>query len=133
MNNSNLNYARKWRSKNFDQIIGQDLCMRILRNALYLNTFFPVYIFSGQRGCGKTTTARVFAASINCKQLINFQQNPKEFSIPCFECISCIAVMQGNHPDFIEIDAASHTGVDNVLKLLKLHHYCRLWVIKKFI
>ncbi len=117
--NSNLNLARKWRSKNFDQIIGQELCVRILRNALYLNSFFPVYIFSGQRGCGKTSTARIFSAAINCEQLSNFQKNPKEISIPCLQCHSCISMKDGKHPDFIEIDAASHTGVDNVRNIIE--------------
>ena len=56
-----LNLARKWRSKNFDQIIGQELSVKMLRNSLYLDQLFPVYLFSGQRGCGKTSTARIFA------------------------------------------------------------------------
>ena len=60
----NLNLARKWRSKNFDQIIGQDLSVRMLKNSLYLNQFFPVYLFSGQRGCGKTSTATIEGETI---------------------------------------------------------------------
>ena len=66
VNQEQLNLARKWRSKKFDQIIGQDLSVKILKNSLYLDRLFPVYLFAGQRGCGKTTTARVFAAAINC-------------------------------------------------------------------
>jgi len=115
----NLNLARKWRSKNFDQIIGQDLCVRMLRNALYLNSFFPVYLFSGQRGCGKTSTARIFAAAVNCESLQNFQKEPKSVSVPCLMCVSCKAMQVGNHPDFIEMDAASHTGVDNVRQIME--------------
>lgn len=114
-----LNLARKWRSKNFDQIIGQDLCVRILKNSLYLNSFFPVYLFSGQRGCGKTSTARIFAAAINCEELDTFQKNAKSLSIPCLKCISCESMQKGNHPDFIEIDAASNTGVDNVRNIIE--------------
>lgn len=127
----NLNLARKWRSKNFDQIIGQDLCVRILKNALYLNSFFPVYLFSGQRGCGKTSTARVFSAAINCEQLSNFQKDPKKYSIPCLECMSCKAMQNGNHPDFIEIDAASHTGVDNVRQIIDASSFLPLMSRKK--
>lgn len=113
-----LNLARKWRSKNFEEIIGQDLLIRMLKNGLYLQQFFPVYLFSGQRGCGKTTTARVFGAALNCDQLSMFQDQPQKNAVPCLLCVSCKAMEKGKHPDFIEIDAASHTGVDNVRMLI---------------
>lgn len=113
-----LNLARKWRSKNFDQIVGQDLSVRMLKNSLYLNHYFPVYLFAGQKGCGKTSTARVFSAAINCEQLPQFQKDPKNCSVPCLACTSCTAMMAGRHPDFIEIDAASNTGVDNVRQII---------------
>jgi DNA polymerase-3 subunit gamma/tau len=113
-----LNFARKWRSKNFNELVGQELSVRILKNTLYLNHFFPVYLFSGQRGCGKTSTARIFASAINCEQLEAFRKNPRAQSIPCLACGSCLAMKSGNHPDFIEMDAASHTGVDNVRQLI---------------
>jgi DNA polymerase-3 subunit gamma/tau len=112
-----LNLARKWRSKHFEEIIGQDLSIRMLKNSLYIQQYFPVYLFSGQRGCGKTTTARVFAASLNCDQLPLFQKDPR-IIIPCLQCASCIAMERAKHPDFIEIDAASHTGVDHVRMLI---------------
>ena len=113
-----LNLARKWRSKNFDQVIGQDLPVRMLKNSLYRDHYFPVYLFSGQRGCGKTSTARIFAAALNCDMLANFQENPKAKVVPCLACISCTAMIKGDHPDFVEIDAASHTGVDNVRQII---------------
>lgn len=119
MNTVSLNLARKWRSKNFDTIIGQDLSVRMLKNSLYLGQFFPVYLFSGQRGCGKTSTARVFAAAVNCEKLAVFQESPKQQSIPCGACASCSAMLTGKHPDFIEIDAASNTGVDNVRQIIE--------------
>lgn len=109
-----LNLARKWRSRNFDEIVGQKISVRILKNSLYLDQLFPVYLFSGQRGCGKTTTARVFAAAINCQKLSDFQKDPRSVLLPCLSCQSCTAMIAGNHPDFIEMDAASHTGVENV-------------------
>ena len=115
---THLNLARKWRSRQFDQIIGQDLSVRMLKNSLYLEHFFPVYLFSGQRGCGKTTTARVFASAINCGNYEQFKDEPKDAVIPCLECTSCQAMLAGKHPDFIEIDAASHTGVDNVRNII---------------
>lgn len=114
-----LNLARKWRSKQFQEIIGQELSIRMLKNSLYRDHYFPVYLFSGQRGCGKTTTARVFAAAINCEQLQSFQQDPKSSILPCLKCVSCSAMQKGKHPDFIEIDAASHTGVDNVRQIVE--------------
>jgi len=119
MNIGNLNLARKWRSKNFDQIVGQDLSVKMLKNSLYLDRFFPVYLFSGQRGCGKTTTARVFAAAINCEQLDAFRKSPKKQLLPCNACASCTAMLSGKHPDFIEMDAASHTGVENVRNIVE--------------
>lgn len=118
MSTVTLNLARKWRSKSFDRIVGQDLLIRMLKNSLFLGQYFPVYLFAGQRGCGKTTTARVFAAAVNCERLADFRKQPKEFSIPCLECASCKAMAAGKHPDFIEIDAASHTGVDNIRQII---------------
>jgi DNA polymerase III subunit gamma/tau len=115
---SNLNLARKWRSKNFEQIVGQDLVVRILKNSLYIDQFFPVYLFSGQRGCGKTSTARIFACALNCQRLYEFQKDPK-IVFPCDLCESCIAMKGNKHPDFIEMDAASHTGVDNVRNIIE--------------
>lgn len=112
-----LNLARKWRSSQFPEIIGQDLVVRILQNSLFKNQFFPVYLMSGQRGCGKTSTARVFAAAVNCFQLAEFQKNPK-IQVPCLLCDSCRAMKMGQHPDFIEIDAASYTGVDNIRNII---------------
>ncbi len=119
METSKLNLTRKWRSQTFDTIVGQDLSVRILKNSLYLDQLFPVYLFSGQRGCGKTSTARVFTAALNCQNLIKFRQDPKNNAVPCQQCESCVAISQGKHPDFVEIDAASHTGVDHVRQLIE--------------
>ena len=129
--NSNLNLTRKWRPKNFDQLIGQKIPIRMLKNGLFLNKLFPVYLFSGQRGCGKTTTARVFGSALNCKNLNNFRLNPENTKIPCLQCDSCKSMMQTNHPDFIEIDAASHTGVENVRKILENCSYMPTFSDKK--
>lgn len=125
-----LNLARKWRPKTFDTIVGQDIPVRMLKNGLYLKKFFPVYLFAGQRGCGKTSTARVFATAINCQQLSTFQENPAT-TLPCLSCESCKAMMRNHHPDFIEIDAASHTGVDHVRQLIDASSYMPLLGHKK--
>jgi len=114
-----LNLARSWRSKTFDELIGQDLTVKILKNSLYKGKFFPVYLLSGQRGCGKTSTGRLFAAALNCEQLSEFQQRPQKVVLPCLTCPSCAAMKMGNHPDFFEIDAASYTGVDNVRNIIE--------------
>lgn len=114
-----LNLSRKFRSRQFEQLVGQDLVVAMLKNSLFLDHFFPVYLFSGNRGCGKTSTARIFAAAINCLNLPQFQKNPAKTIIPCLECVSCVSFYQGRHPDFIEVDAASHTGVDNVRDLIE--------------
>lgn len=120
---SMLNLARKWRASNFDTLVGQDLVVKILKNSLYIAHYFPVYLFSGQRGCGKTSTARIFGAALNCAHLSDFQAKPKDILIPCGLCDSCVAMMQSRHPDFIEIDAASHTGVDNMRTIIDAAYY----------
>lgn len=115
---SELNLARKWRPTSFEAIVGQDLTVRLLKNSLFKRQFFPVYLLAGQRGCGKTTTGRIFAAAVNCSKLEDFSQNPSQ-KLPCGACLSCETMKAGTHPDFIEIDAASHTGVDNVRQIIE--------------
>lgn len=128
---NSLNLARRLRPQTFSQIIGQDVPVKMLKNSLYTNKFFPVYLFSGQRGCGKTSTARVFAAAVNCEQLPLFQKTPTLNDIPCRACSSCLAMQAGAHPDFIEIDAASNTGVDNVRQIIETATYVPLQGKKK--
>lgn len=130
MQQPTLNLARKWRSAQFKEIIGQELVVRILQNSLFKNQFFPVYLFSGQRGCGKTSTARVFASSLNCLKLSEFQVNPK-INLPCLQCNSCIAMTANQHPDFIEIDAASYTGVDNIRNIIDTSSFLPLLGVRK--
>lgn len=128
---SNLNLARKLRPKTFNEIIGQDLSISMLKNSLYLKKFFPVYLFSGQRGCGKTSTARVFGAATNCQAIKDFQKDAKNNTIPCLTCDSCKSMQKSNHPDFIEMDAASHTGVDSVRQIIESCTYMPISGAKK--
>lgn len=130
MHNQELNLTRKWRSKTFKTIVGQDLTLRILQNSLYVGQFFPVYLFSGQKGCGKTSTARVFATAVNCDLLPEFQKNPQTV-LPCLQCASCLAMQKNQHPDFIEIDAASYTGVDNIRNIIDAASFMPLLGKKK--
>ena len=119
MNEGQLNLARKWRAQKFDQIVGQDIAIKMIKNSLYRGQLFPVYLFWGQHGTGKTSMARVFAAAINCQALSSFKQDPKTTTVPCLTCPSCVAMLAGRHPDFIEIDAASNTGVDHVRQIIE--------------
>lgn len=127
----NINLARKWRSKDFDEIVGQPLAVRLIKNSLYRNLLFPVYLLSGTRGTGKTTMARLFAAALNCAQLKAFQEDPQQHTLPCLFCESCKAMQNTNHPDFIEIDAASHTGVDNVRQIIEAASFVPVLGTKK--
>ena len=102
--------ARKWRPANFTQMVGQEHVLQALGNALDSNRLHHAYLFSGTRGVGKTTIARIFAKSLNCEQGIS--------SEPCGECSSCQEVDQGRSVDLIEIDAASRTGVEDMRELL---------------
>ena len=131
MDNAALNLARAWRSKTFDEIIGQDLAVRLVKNSLFKQQLFPVYLLAGQRGCGKTTLGRVFAAAINCALRDSFSQCPHEVALPCLACPSCTAMRNGAHPDFYEIDAASHTGVDNVRGLIEAASFLPVLGAKK--
>ncbi|NNE64390.1 MAG: DNA polymerase III subunit gamma/tau [Gammaproteobacteria bacterium] len=102
--------ARKWRPANFTEMVGQDHVLQALMNALDSQRLHHAYLFSGTRGVGKTTVARIFAKSLNCDTGIS--------ASPCGECASCLEVDQGRSVDLIEIDAASRTGVDDMRELL---------------
>lgn len=101
--------ARKWRPQNFDEMIGQETVCRILQNAITQNKVSHAYIFSGPRGVGKTSTARILSKALNCKRGMTAN--------PCGECTSCKSVSDGTSLDVIEIDGASNTGVENIRDL----------------
>lgn len=100
----------KWRPQTFEEVIGQQHITRTLRNALRQERIRHAYLFSGPRGTGKTSTARLLAKAVNCA-------DPDPDRRPCNECHFCQAVNEGRLMDLIEIDAASHTGVDDVRDL----------------
>lgn len=99
---------RKYRPQTFDQMIGQNHIKITLQHELERDEISHAYLFCGPRGLGKTTSARLFAKSVNCKNRVSGE------SEPCNECDSCLDIMAGRNVDIIEIDAASNTGVDNV-------------------
>ncbi len=98
--------ARKFRPQTFDQVIGQDAITRTLSNAVKNDRVHHAYIFTGARGVGKTTTARIFAKALNCAKGVTAE--------PCGVCDSCQDIVASRSMDVLEIDAASNTGVDNV-------------------
>ena len=102
--------ARKWRPKNFEQLIGQDHVVTVLVNALAQQRLHHAYLFTGTRGVGKTTIARVFAKSLNCETGIT--------ATPCGLCDVCLDIDQGRFVDLLEIDAASRTKVDDTREIL---------------
>lgn len=103
--------ARKWRPMRFDDVVGQDHVTRTLKNAIREGRLAHAYLFTGQRGCGKTTVARVLAKAINCP---NAKANDYE---PCNNCDVCKEITEGRSMDVSEIDGASNNGVDDVRSL----------------
>ena len=102
--------ARKWRPQKFDDVVGQQAVTRTLRNALKSGRLAQAFVFAGPRGVGKTTTARILARALNC---IN---GPT--ADPCGACDACVEIAEGRDIDVLEIDAATHTGIDNIREVI---------------
>lgn len=100
---------RQYRPKTFDEVLGQDRVVNVLKNQVKNNNFSHAYIFAGERGCGKTTCAKIFAKAINCL-------HPKDGS-PCLECENCKAIDDESTIDIIEMDAASNRRIDDIRNL----------------
>jgi DNA polymerase III subunit gamma/tau len=102
--------ARKWRPQKFDDVVGQQAVTRTLRNALASGRLAQAFVFAGPRGVGKTTTARILARALSCAN------GPT--ADPCGECDACVEIAEGRDIDVLEIDAATHTGIDNVREVI---------------
>lgn len=107
----NLVLYRKYRPQLFSEVAGQDHIIQTLSNSIKSGHVSHAYLFSGTRGCGKTTTARIMAKALNC---LNRKDGDAE---PCGKCSSCLEIAGGNSMDLIEIDAASHRGIDDIREL----------------
>lgn len=107
--------ARKWRPRRFDQLVGQEHVVRALSNALDSGRLHHAYLFTGTRGVGKTTLARILAKCLNCEGGVT--------ATPCGECAACREIDGGRFVDLIELDAASNTGVDNMREILENAQY----------
>ena len=109
--------ARKYRPQNFSDVIGQDHVTRTLKNAIEQGRTAHGYIFSGHRGIGKTTVARILAMALNCRS------SDKPVTEPCGVCESCTEIRAGNSVDVIEIDAATNRGIDEIRELREAARY----------
>ncbi len=122
-----LAMARKWRPKNFEEMVGQDHIAQTIRNAIEGKRISHAYLFTGTRGVGKTTSARILAKALNCGK------GPTP--IPCDVCDNCKAVNAGNSMDVLEIDGASNNSVDNIrdlreqVKYAPMHGTYKIYVI----
>ena len=112
---SYLVLARKWRPRNFTELVGQDHVQRALVNALDNDRLHHAYLFSGTRGVGKTTIARIFSKALNCEAGVS--------STPCGKCSACEEIDSGRFVDLIEVDAASRTKVEDTRDLLENVQY----------
>ena len=113
MQNTYKPFHHKYRPKNLDELVGQEFISLTLKQALSSKKIAPAYLFNGPRGTGKTSSARIFAKSLNC---LSFKEPT---SSPCGKCELCKQINEGNALDIIEIDAASNTGVENIREIIE--------------
>ena len=116
MENNRKGLSLKYRPQSFDEVIGQDVMVQIIKNAIKMDRIPNAYLLTGIRGVGKTTTARIIAKAINCKNLENLEKK-------CDDFCHCEAITNSNHIDVLEMDAASKTGIDDIRELIDSAKY----------
>ena len=121
-------FARKYRSTNFSELMGQEVLVKTLSYCIANNRLASAYLLTGIRGVGKTSSARIIAKTVNCTDL----SSQGEQIAPCEKCKNCISCTKQNHPDIIEIDAASRTGVDDIREIIESSEYKPLLGAYKF-
>ncbi|MFZ9180598.1 MAG: DNA polymerase III subunit gamma/tau [Rickettsiales bacterium] len=114
MSSSYVVLARKYRPQNFDELVGQDVLVKTLTNAIKNNRLHHAYILHGIRGIGKTTTARIIAKTLNC-----LNDETRNQGLACGVCKNCVAISNSHHQDVLELDAASKTGVNDVRQIIE--------------
>ncbi|MBZ1356259.1 MAG: DNA polymerase III subunit gamma/tau [Candidatus Nealsonbacteria bacterium] len=106
---NNLVFYRKYRPKSFSEVVGQEYIIKTITNAISSEKVSHAYLFCGPKGSGKTTVARLLAKAVNCEDMTGFE--------PCNKCANCIEISRGASMDLLEIDAASHRGIDDIREL----------------
>ena len=119
MQKSDLILALKYRPKTFAELRGQEALVRVISNAIKRNRIYNAYLFTGIQGVGKTTTARLIAKTINCMDV----RDQDGISVPCEVCKSCVEFANHQHPDVVELDGATQTGIDNIRELIESSVY----------
>lgn len=131
MTSSYLSFARKYRPQSFGALYGQEVLNKVLTYSILNNRIASAYLLTGIRGVGKTSSARIIAKLINCSNLLTNQSSNKNnilhdktpYIEPCETCNSCLSFLEQKHPDIIELDAASHTSVEDVRDIIETSKY----------
>jgi DNA polymerase-3 subunit gamma/tau len=117
MENNYTALYRKYRPRTFDDVVGQDVVVKTLKNSIINKKIAHAYLFAGPRGTGKTSVAKILAAAVNC------EGKSDNGDIPCMSCDSCLSIKKGNNPDIIEMDAASNRGIDDIRSIIEKVKY----------
>jgi len=111
--------ARRYRPRGFDEVVGQESVAATLRNAILQNRLAHAYLFTGSRGIGKTSMARIFAKALNCPRAADRKRPREEWGLPCNECDACRAIHAGEDIDVLEMDGASYRGIDEIRDIIE--------------
>jgi len=114
--------ARRYRPRRFDEVVGQESIAQTLRGAMIQDRIAHAYLFTGPRGVGKTSMARIFAKALDCPQAADPALSPEERGVPCDRCSTCEAIHTGQDIDVVELDGASHRGIEDIRSIIEGIH-----------